>query len=73
MVVPARSRVPDIRVGIASGNDVMLAEIADAAEKPQSISLDRTAEGSVGIPCLDQRGRIRDAEASQFIVEVVTL
>src|SRR4030095_3943478 len=46
---------------------------ADVVEEPQPVTLDRTADGEVGIPVLDQSGRLGDTDAFQIVVEVAPL
>ena len=51
----------------------MVAVASDVVEEPQPVLHDRTTQREIGIPVLDQRRNIRDAETAKRVVEIVAL
>ena len=64
-------RVAGVAVGEEPLDERRAPEVAHAAEEPQPVAKDRAAKRTADVVLVEQRGRPRQADAAQIVVDVV--
>ena len=65
--------LPAFRLPNRSGTSWWVPIVRTLAEEPDAVAEDRAAEREVGVPVLDQRRQVGEAERAQLVVDVAAL